>query len=59
MDISRPQFGLILSQGTYAFKVINQACIGCRPARAWFLRPDVSMCVCVCVCVCVCLPPGY
>ena len=42
---------------------LNQARVGRRPARAWFLRiafvREVSMRVCVCVCVwmCVCPPP--
>ena len=37
---------------------LNQACAGCRPARAWFLKiVSVQMSVCVCVCVFVCLPP--
>ena len=43
---------------------LNQACAGCRPTRAWFLKIDpvrivgmrVRVCVCVCVCVCVSAP---
>ena len=43
---------------------LNQARVGRRPARAWFLRiafvREVSMCVYVCVCVDVCVRPrGY
>ena len=46
--------------------LLNQARVGLRPARAWFLRmsfcPRMYACVfvCVCVCVCVCVRPrGY
>ena len=38
--------------------LLNQACAGHRPARAWFLEIVcvwTSVCVCMCVCVFVCV----
>ena len=38
--------------------LLNQACAGRRPARAWFPKIDsVRTSARMCVCLCVCPPP--